>query len=145
MVTSVKLEACGALRDYRDVAREYGTPITVTVRSEGDVERDRYGAVKMRSRASTVLTYALPVERAVDARTMQKTGIREECDVVVTTPILDWEGVLDPYDVGDGFAALDLNRMTVLLDGQEWKVADKGLPNRFGPVPAAVSLGLRRN
>jgi hypothetical protein len=142
---SVKLEACGALRDYAEMARDYGTPVTVIVRAEGDVARDSYGAIKRRPGGSPVQTYALPVERAVDSRSMQRTGIREECDCMITTPLLDWDGYVDPYAPGDGIAGLDLNRMTVLLDGQEWKVADKGLPARYGPVPVALSLGLRRN
>lgn len=142
---AVRHEACGALRDYAELARDYGTPVTVLVRAEGDVERDRYGAVKRRPAGSSVLTYALPVERAVDSRAMQRAGIREQCDCMITTPLLDWSALVDPYAPGDGFAGLDLNRMTVLLDGQEWKVADKGMPTRYGPVPVALSLGLRRN
>jgi hypothetical protein len=138
------------MRDYLQLAQEYGTPVTIDVRVESEVSRDDYGAIKSRalSGAQSVLTWALPVERSPDERRLEKLGIREACDVAVQVPAMSLYPVVDPTDqdaLGETWAALDLNRMTVRLDGQQFKVADKGVSVRYGDRPVAFSLALRRN
>ena len=150
MTDAVRLEWCGLARDYMQLAQEYGTPITVRVRREADVSRDSLGAVKMRTASDSddVSTYALPVERGPDERRLHKLGLREECDAAVQMPAMAFYPLVDvqtPEALGDTWSGLDLNRMTVELDGMQYKVADKGMPVRYGDRPVAFSLGLRRN
>jgi hypothetical protein len=147
MTAAVRLEWCGAMRDYRDLAHEYGTPCTIRIRGESDVVRDGYSTIKRRSLsdAGDIATYVLPIDRGPDVRKLQSLGIREDCDCAITTPLIDWYPGIHLDDFGKQFAALDLNRMTVEIDGQQFKVADKGLPVRYGERPVAISLALRRN
>lgn len=150
MDAAVRLEWCGLMRDYRDIAHQYGTPVTVRIRLEAEVRRDGYSTIKSRSLAGSgdVQTYALPVEVSPDQRTLSKLGVREACEVAIQTPIIDWFPQVearDPSELGRTFLALDMTRMTVEMDGQQYKVADRGMPYRIGERPLAISLALRRN
>lgn len=140
------VEALGALQDVADVAAVYGTAITVKLRAEGGVRRDALGTIIQRDLAPTLSLDAYPVERSPDKRKLEKAGLREEVEVMVYTPMKSWvdAGVIDLDEIGDTFAAIDVTRSTVILDGTEWKVADKGMPSRIGPVPLYITLGLRR-
>lgn len=133
-------------KDFQLLAAEYGASCSVVLREEGaEIVRDRYNVAKRKSVTATINTYALPVERAPTARKLQALGLREEVDCAVTTPILDWEGYVDLDDLGNTFAALDMNRMTVRVDGRDWKVADKALTSRYGDGSLAITLGLKGN
>ena len=89
---------------------------------------------------------AYPVERQPDARMLEKAGLRETVDVVVWTPMRRWIDldVIDPFDIGNTFAAIDITRTTVIIDGYEWLIADKGLANRVGEIPTYITFGLRK-
>lgn len=148
MTTGVSIEAMTALKDVRNVSREYGTPIIVNLRGEDDVRRDSLGTIKARvPPAASLATYALPVEYGPSERHLEQAGIREKVECLIKTPILDWveAGIIDLARMGITFMAIDITRSTVTLDGLQWKVADKGIPERVGEVPHHVSLGLRRN
>ena len=147
MNLAVEYEWLGHVQDYYELAHEYGTPVIIRMRTPDDVSRDRYNTIKMRDLENTgdIHTYALPVDRGPDARMLEKLGMRETCDCAITTPIYDWYPNQDVEEIGKRFAAIDLNRMTVEIDGEQYKVADKGLPVRYGERPVALALALRRN
>jgi len=142
------VEAMAALRDVRNVSREYGTPVTVNLRAESEVARDSLGMIKAHlAPAAPLQTYAFPVEYGPSERHLEQAGIREKVECLIKTPLLDWveAGIIDLARVGVTFTAVDITRTTVTLDGLQWKVADKGIPERVGEVPHHVALGLRRN
>jgi hypothetical protein len=132
-------------RDFQLLAAEYGASCRVILRPEADVSRDGYGGIKKKSLPVTIDTYALPVERAPSERKLRALGLREDIDCAVTTPILDWVGYVSLDDLGATFAAVDMNRMTVQVDGRDWKVADKALTSRYGDGALAITLGLKGN
>lgn len=147
MNPAVEHEWLGHVQDFYELAHEYGTPVVVRIRTPDDVTRDRYNTIKQRtvSNDGDISTFALPVERGPDVRMLQQLGLRETCDCAITMPIYDWYPNQAVEEIGKRFAAIDLNRMTVEMDGEQFKVADKGIPVRYGERPVALSLALRRN
>jgi hypothetical protein len=144
---TVYVEAMGYRQDALDAAMQYGTPITFRPRKEIDVSRDTLGTIKKKSITPTFETWALPVERQPDARKLEKAGVREVVDVLIYTPIQSWidAGLVSDDTLGKDFTAIDMIRDTVLLDGQEFKIADKGLSMRIGKFPVFITFGLKRN
>ena len=146
---AVRLEYQGYATDFQNLAHQYGEEVGVYLRGEAQVDRDRYGAIKRRDFAAVgdfpKTMYALSVERGPNARRLHQLGIREEVDCAITTPMLDWDSVIDQENMGESFAALDMNRLTVRLDGRDWKVADKALSINVGGLYVAVVLGLKGN
>lgn len=142
---AINLEAAGARQIAMDAAQQYGAPVKVILRSETDVARDSLQTIKKRSLPGLDMK-ALPVERQPDARKLEKAGIREEVDVLIYIPILYFidAGIINDTHLGDTFARIDTTRSTVILDGTEFKIADKGLAVRIGQYPVHVTFGLRR-
>lgn len=147
MNLAVEFEWLGHVQDYYELAHEYGTPVTIRIRTPDDVTRDKYNTIKKRAltEAGDITAYALPVDRGPDERMLEKLGLREKCDCAITMPIYDWYPNQNVEEIGKRFAAIDLNRLTVEIDGEQFKVADKGLPVRYGERPVALTLALRRN
>jgi len=143
----VSLEACQALRDTQDVCKTYGTPIVIKMMNEGTVERDELGTIKSRDIDVRFNIHAFPVEVQPSVRSLEKAGLREAVECSVYTPMKSWidAGYIKISNIGDDFAAIDITRSTVVLDGTEWKISDKGLSGRIGTAPMYVTFGLRRN
>ena len=144
---TVYVEAMGYRQDALDAAMQYGTPVIFRPRKESDVSRDTLGTIKKKSITPSFETWALPVERQPDQRKLEKAGIRTEVDILIYTPIQSWidEMIISDDTLGKDFSAIDLIRDTVILDGQEFKIADKCLTNRIGPYPVYITFGLKRN
>lgn len=144
---TVYLEAQGYRQDALDAAMQYGTPVTFRPRKESDVSRDSLGTIKKKSITPTFETWALPVERQPDARKLEKAGVREIVDVLIYTPIQSWidAGLVEDSTLGIDFSRIDTIRDTVLLDGEEFKIADKALSTRVGKFPVYITFGLKRN
>jgi hypothetical protein len=141
----IGLEAQTIRQLAQDTACQYGTTITVKLFGESSVSRDSLGSIKRRPTTGTEMK-AFPIERQPDTRKLEKAGMREDVDVIAWTPVQTWidAGILDSENIGETFSAIDMNRSTVILDGQEWKIADKGLATRIGEYPVHITLGLKR-
>ena len=144
---TIYVEAMGYRQDALDAAMQYGTPVTFRLRKESDVGRDSLGTMKNKTLVAGFNTFALPVERQPDARKLEKAGVRAEVDVLIYTPIQSWidAGIISDDTLGVDFSAIDMIRTYVLLDGQEFKIADKGLSMRVGKFPVYITFGLKRN
>jgi hypothetical protein len=68
-------------------------------------------------------------------------------DPAYPAAIADWidAGIIQLDRLGESFKAIDIIRSTVLLDGSEWKIKDKGLSGRLGGMPLFITLGLAEN
>lgn len=144
---SILLEATEHRQDALDLSMQYGTPIQIRLRKESDVSRDKLNSIKQKDITNDISTYALPVERQPDRKKLEKAGIREDVDVIVYTPILAWIklGYIKDATIGKDFTAIDIIRSTIILDGSEWKIADKGLSTRIGQYPLYITFGLKKN
>ena len=138
----VQLEQFQALQDIQDKAREYGEPVIIYFRKESDVRRDKYNTIKavnIPGVSATMQTYTNDKTQNPNDRKLDSAGIREHCDVLIWTPAKDW------IDQGFTFNDLDVNRDTVIFQGYEWKISDKGIPYNLGDVSLYVTIGLKRN
>lgn len=141
----IGLEAQTMRQVAQDTACQFGTMITVKLFGESDISRDNLGTIKRRPTTGIAMK-AFPIERQADRRKLEKAGIREDVDVIAWTPAQSWidAGILDDTNIGETFASIDMTRSTVILDGQEWKIADKGFATRIGEFPVHITLGLKR-
>jgi hypothetical protein len=141
------IDICGALADIAEQAAIMGTPLTYIYRTENDVARDTLKTVKQRFPETPYQFNAFPVERRPDDKKLSRAGLRESADALVYLPMATFfeYGLIrqDQQKLGFDFAALETVRSTVILDGSEWKIADKGLSGRMSWVPLYVTLGLR--
>jgi hypothetical protein len=141
------VDICGALADIEEQAVIMGTPITYIYRKESDVQRDSLGTIKSRSLETRYEFNALSVERHPDHKKLERAGLREGVEALVYLPTATFfeYGLIrqDHQKLGFDFAALETVRSTVILDGSEWKIADKGLSGRMSWVPLYVTFGLR--
>lgn len=141
----IGLEAATLRQVAQDTACQFGTSIILKLFGESDIVRGSLGTIQRRPTTGVTIK-AYPVERQPDARKLEKAGIREEVDVVIWTPAQSWieAGIVEDDRLGESFASIDMTRSTVILDGQEWKIADKGFATRIGDKPIHITLGLKR-
>jgi hypothetical protein len=140
------VDICNALTETQQAACEWGTPIVYVFRKEHDVIRDELGTIKKRSLDTKFTFNALPVERYPDYKKLERAGVKEGVEVLVYTPMATWMeyGFIrqDKRYLGFDFAAIDTIRSTVIVDGIEMKIKDKGLSGRLSWMPLYVTLGL---
>jgi hypothetical protein len=127
---------------------QHGVLTEVVLRSEPDVERDNLGAIKKRAYpAEKRFTFRGEFTRQPDWKKLEKIGVREGCDASITYAVMDWldAGILQTERFGESFRAVDAIRSSVIVDGAEWKIKDKGLSGRLGDVALFISFGLQEN
>jgi len=140
MTIGVQCERDDALRDVQALVTEYGMPVEVHVRTEGDVRRDEYGSIKSLSTSELVFTIgAYPYTHSPSSRQLEKAGLREECDLLIYTAMKDWidHGITDPW-------AFDVERCTIASDGMRFKIRERSHQSEFGDVELYMVLGLKR-
>lgn len=148
----LSVDVCTALKEVAQVACEQGTSVVYIRRGEPDVRRDSLEAVKDRSLNTRYAFKAFPVERQPNRKQLERAGIKEDVDTVIYVPMamfIEAGLVRPPQDadmlsLGDDFAKIEMIRSTVLLDGSEWKIREKGLSGRLGGVPLYVTFGLHQ-
>ena len=136
------LERRQALRDIRDSVREWGQVLDFFLRSEADLKRGSLGTTISKSIRSVQLP-AYPIQRNPDEKQMTKAGLSGTASALIYTSAQAWSdlGLLDLNDlILDDF---DVSRMTVGLDGKEWKVAQVGFANRINGTPTYVTFALQ--
>jgi hypothetical protein len=139
------LDICGALSDVQEQACIMGTPVTYIYRKESNVQRDALGTIKQRSLETRYDFYSFPVERYPDYKKLERAGLREGVEVIVYLPMatfFEYGLIRQDRQLGSDFASLEIIRSTVLVDGSEFKIKDKGLFGRLSWVPLYVTLGL---
>lgn len=135
------MEQCGALRDIYDTSREYGETIKVYPRNEGDIRRDLYEDYKAGNVEPDVVPLsmpAFPVTFQPNRRQLEKAGIREDCEVMLYTPMYSW------IQAGVDFEELDLTRSTVILRSIKYVIKEKALSSQFTDTFLYVTLALKR-
>ena len=141
----VSLEYQNALLDAQNTTHEYGIPIVVYLRGEAQVTRDSYGGIIARNIGSPIYLNADEVDYQPTERKMEKSGLREKCDVLIITAMKDW------IDKGIGFDDIEIKRTTFSIpaspgeaDGTLYDVKEKSRINRYGPGFLNISFGLSK-
>lgn len=136
----VALERDHALLDVSQVVNEYGDDVTMYVRSESMITRDKYNSIVSGSLATTAPPkYALkayPIDRQPNRQMMEKAGIREQCDAII------WFATYDLTNAGIIFDSLECEKMMIVVDGNEYGVSEKGLVSDFANVHLYTVFGL---
>lgn len=131
-----KLAAC----DVKRTSDEYGFPVTVRFLGEAQVTRDRLGSIINRTSASVDLlqTHAYPIQFSPTAKQKTEGGIREDTDVIIWTPILDWDDA--NFDIDE----LNTLKGDVQIDNKTYEIVDKALRSQYGIRFLYVVLGLNK-
>ena len=138
-----KMEQQQALMDAASVIIERGDIITVRLHQETTVKRDSFGSIKQRGNPppTPVELHTFPVLYNPTVKEMEAARIRESVQVLVKTAVLEWESKgVDMTTLGK----LDLIRMTVILNGQEYEVKAKQFDSQYGDKFLYVHLGLNK-
>ena len=139
--TGASFEALCAQQDVQAALREYGQTVTMHIRTEANVVRDNYNSIQDRPTDQTPVTAvfcAYPVQYQPSEKQLEKAGLREKVDVSIQTAVLDWT------DAGWDFTKIDIKRTTVIVDGEEYEIRDKGRVSQFQNVWLYYSLGLSK-
>lgn len=130
-------EMMDALTDVKNVIDERGTIIQFILRQEQNINRDDYNSIKKKSNTDTkyfLRTY--PVEFRPNQKRLEKAGLREECDVLVWTAMLDW------INAGINFSDIILNlNHSIILEGETYEIRDKALVSQFADTFLYLTLG----
>ena len=135
MSCGVGLEQKYALADAKACIDQRGRDIIIQHTTEEDVTRDIYNSIKKREPLNFTIK-AFPVKFNPTADALEKAGIKENVDVLVTTAALDWMN--NNLTIKD----IDSTRSEVILDGETYTIKDKNQVNMFSDAFLNIVLGL---
>lgn len=131
-----------ALIDARDMIWERGESIEIRLHNESTVDRDKFNTIKKRNNTSPELNYkAFPITFNPTVEEMKGTGLKEKCQVVVYTAMLEWN---DGGYTLERLEDIDLTRATVIVRGATYEISDKALNSQYYDTFLYVVLGLNR-
>ncbi len=142
----VHFEYQSALYDQQMTTHEYGQPIIIHIRYEGDVTRDAYSSIKSRPTDSHTLSWrASTIDYQPTERRMEKAGLRERADAIIYTAMQDW------IDAGIAFDDIEIKRMYIEIaaipgevNGTTYEVKEKARAVPFGNGYLCISFGLSK-
>ena len=135
----VYLERQNALKDVWNVMQERGDLVEIENRKEGDIVRDTYSSIEKRNLVTSLKFRAFPVEFQPSQKKLEKAGIKEQCDVLVYTSMLDW------INAGVDFNDIEIaTRNTVHVQGNTYEVKEKGLYGQFNDTFLYITLALNK-
>lgn len=139
---AVDFDRQAALVDVRQIVTERGKAVTIHLRGEENVSRDKLGSIKSRTTERKQLNfYAFPIRFNVTEKYMEKVGLREKTQVIIHTAMQDW---LDQGYSMNQLKDLDMIRMTVVIDSVKYEIKDKSLYIQLGDSFLYVVLGLNK-
>jgi hypothetical protein len=129
---------CEALCQIQEVCKSWGALIEITVRDESQVSRDDYESIKQYYDAisSTFTICAFPIDYQPDRHRLDRAGLFQESEVLITTPTKCW------LDNGLSFLDIDIKRTTVQLGDESYKVREKGRQQVINLTPLYYTFGL---
>jgi hypothetical protein len=140
----VQLESWGALIDAKEIIDLYGDDIVIYRRDEeldsARVDRDSYRSIK---RSKTTSTFrqtmkAYPIIFQPNAKQIEKAGLKENCELIIYTAMLDWT------NLAIGFEDIDIIRDTVEIRDIKYTIKEKTMTNCFSDQFLNISFGLMR-
>jgi len=138
-VSGVTLEQWGAMLDVQEICIEYGDDISVWIRQELDIVRDKYNSFKRENinPPIEIAMKAYPVTFNPDRKTLLRAGILEETELLIYTPMASWitEGIL--YD------DIDMIRTTMTVQGSKYQIKEKARSSQFKNSFLYITFGLK--
>jgi len=134
----VSHEAMCALVDSKQVIETYGHPITVRIRTEANVQRDRYNTIKQFDVVTPIEMKAYPMDFQPNRYRLEAAGLFEECELLIYTSNYDW------IAAGLGFEDIDIKRTSFYIRGSMYTIKEKGLASQFADSYLYITFGLYR-
>jgi len=134
----VTLETKCALKDAWDIINQYGEDIIVYDREETNVTREKYSSIKYRATTST-LKYAMkayPIIFTPSRQQIEKAGLREECQCIITTATKSWT------DISKTFEDINMIRDTIILRDNKYLIKEKSNVNQYANTFLYINFGL---
>lgn len=137
----IELEESHALIDAQFYLNERGNEIILRMSTEGEIDRDLYGGIKKRT-PRTISLQAFPIEYSPAQRTLEKAGIKEDVDVLITLATQDF--INNDLSYND----IDMTRWEVEIKNDQddyaelYTIKDKNKVNMFSKVYLNIVLGL---
>jgi hypothetical protein len=134
-----KVAICQDLKNVQNLIKMHGKLIQFVIRTEAEVTHDAMGSIK--SRALTPLKvnmYAFPVINNPNKLQIEKSGLREMSDLIITTASKDWD------DIGLTLDEIDLIRSTFIIDDQLYMIRDKAPATQIANTFLNYNFGLVR-
>lgn len=139
---SVQLELLQAQIDAKEGIDLYGDDITFILKTESDIIRDKYNSFKRKTGSSiTELSIkAYPIISNPNTRQIEKAGLLEKCDLMITTSYRDW--ILNSIDFND----IDIIKFTVKVSDLTYKIKEKATPpTQIGSGSLYINFGLAKD
>jgi hypothetical protein len=134
----VQLEKTHALIDALEIINLYGSDIIMYDREENNVNRDKYNSIKYRFKTDGLKKEfkAFPIIFNPNLKQIEKAGLKETCNCIITTAMLAW------INLGITFEHIDLIRNTIILRDIKYSIKEKTLMNQFADTFLNINLGL---
>lgn len=132
---------CNALKDTFEVCSTWGDIVKIYLRGESDVTRGAYTDIDYSKVEPDVVPLSMPAHPIMfqpTRRLLEKAGMREDCDVLITTPMYSWN--INNIDFED----IDTIRTTVILRGQKYVIKEKSLESQFTDTFLYINLALKK-
>ena len=137
----LSLEEKQTLFQVQCIIKSRGSILYLNLDDDQTIERDEFGSIKKRTEAPAKPIYGNPIIFSPNQKQKDRNGIRENVQVLVTTPMQCW---LDHGFSDKDLSHIDSIRATIVLRGQTYEIRDKSLQGQFGSTFLYVVLGLNR-
>ena len=136
MTIGVDLETTNALKDAQDIIQERGNTLILNSMEESDLNRDIYNSIQKKVVAEEYTFFAFPIVYSPNRFQLEKAGIKEKVNVIVTLATLDFtENEVSYKDI-------DNIRWEVILDEEVYLIEDKNKINHFNSTFLNIVFGL---
>ena len=132
----VGFERTTALLDTKWMIDERGEEIKIYERGESDVTRDKYNSIKVKKTDVVELIINAFPQLNPTEKQLEKAGLRDMVDVILTTAMQDWiDNVIEPRE-------FDIVRNSVVFRNETYKIKNIGFINHFYDTQLNVTLGI---
>jgi len=140
MSCGVEFEKLGAMIDAKSVIDERGKQVTFYLNEETDIVRDKYNSISQRTKDYFTI-FAFPVVYQPTRDSLEKAGVKEDCEVLITTSMQDW---IDKGYNNKTISEIDNLRAFVDLNGERFGISEMGRINNFFDEYLNITFGLKR-
>jgi hypothetical protein len=124
------------LADVKNICDERGDIVQMIFRGESNVTRDSYNSIAQRAQTPKYFFRCYPVEHNPSIRQLEKAGLREASECVAYFAMKDF------ITYGIDFNDLDMARVTVKLQGNDYEIKEKGMSLQVNDTFGYITLGL---
>ena len=136
---AARCERDNALTDVQQTCAMYGMPVTVRIRRESDVTRDKLGSVIARQTEYDEFTIgSFPFNTSPNHRELEKAGLREMGEVLAYVASKDFT------DRGITFREIDAERTTIIGAGEQYRIVEKNATSAFLDAFLYYTFSLKR-